>query len=153
MKPNQVSEKATKTIRLQFVNVSTQTDDKIHVGCHDVATLMETMCPECPERRDCDPDFLNDSFLFSETDEPLNESFKVDDLETSDNVDESQDKDSERIFIVVQVNGFLGNAFTAVLLQMQKSFLYSKDQSKGSVLEITLMCVEGHQTQWHFEIC
>ena len=29
--------KAT-TLKLKFVNVSTQTDDKIHVGCHDLAT-------------------------------------------------------------------------------------------------------------------
>ena len=41
VKPSQVAEKATITSKLKFVNVSTQTDDKIHVGCHDVATLTE----------------------------------------------------------------------------------------------------------------
>ena len=97
VKPSQVSEKATMTSKLKFVNASTQTDDKIHVGCHDVATLTENMFPECPERKDCDPDFFDDSFLSSEIDDPLDESFKVDDLETSDDDDESQDEEEERI--------------------------------------------------------
>ena len=44
----------------------------------------------------CDPDFLDDSFLSSEIDDPLDESFKVD-LETSDDGYESQAEDSERI--------------------------------------------------------
>ena len=74
----------------------------------------------------CDPDFLDDSFLSSEIDDPLDESFKVDDLETSDDEYESQDEDSERNFFIVQVYSVLGNAFTAVdiLLQMQKSCSY-----------------------------
>ena len=71
-------------------------DDKIHVDCHDVATLTENMFPECPERKDCDPDFLDDSFLSSEIDDPLDKSFKVD-LESSGDDDESQDEDEERI--------------------------------------------------------
>ena len=54
VKPSQVSEKGTMTSKLKFVNASTQTDDKIHVGCHDVATLMEDMFPECPWKH-CDP--------------------------------------------------------------------------------------------------
>ena len=62
VKPSQVSEKVTLTSKLKFVNASTQTDDKIHVGCHDVATLTENMVPECPERKYCDLDFLDDSF-------------------------------------------------------------------------------------------
>ena len=97
VKPIQNSEKATVTSKLKFVNASTQTDDKIHVGCHDVATLTENMFPECPERKHCDPDFLADSFLSSEIDDLLDESFKVDDLETSDDDYESQDEDNERI--------------------------------------------------------
>ena len=44
----------------------------------------------------CDPDFLDGSFLSSEIDDPLDESFKVD-LETSDDGYESQAEDSERI--------------------------------------------------------
>ena len=85
------------TSKLKFVNATTQTDDKIHVGLHDVATLTENMFPECPERKDCDPDFFDDSFLSSEIDDPLDESFKVDDLETSDDDGESQDDDEEEI--------------------------------------------------------
>ena len=56
VKPSQVSEKATMTSKLKFVIASTQTDDKIYVGCHDVATLTENMFPESPERKHCDPD-------------------------------------------------------------------------------------------------
>ena len=97
LKPSQVSKKATMTSKLKFVNASTQTDDKIHVGSYDVATLTENMFPECPERKHCDPNFLNDSFLSSEIDDPLDESFKVDDLETSDDDDESQDEDNEKV--------------------------------------------------------
>ena len=82
VKPSQVSEKATMTSKLKFVNASTQADGKIHVGCNDVATLTENMFPECPDRKDRDPDFIDDSFLSSEIDDPLDESFKVDDLET-----------------------------------------------------------------------
>ena len=97
VKPSQISEKATMTSKLKFVNASTQTDDKIHVGCHVVSTLTENMFPVCPERKHCDPDFLDDSFLSSEIDDPLDESFKVDDLETSDDDGESQDEDEEEI--------------------------------------------------------
>ena len=59
VKPVQNSEKATVTSKLKFVNASTQTDDKIHVGCHDVATLMENMFPECPECFTCFTCFRN----------------------------------------------------------------------------------------------
>ena len=97
VKPSQISEKATMTSKLKFVNASTQTDDKIHVGCHVVSTLTENMFPVCPERKHCDPDFLDDSFLSSKIDDPVDESFKVDDLETSDDDNESQDKDKEKI--------------------------------------------------------
>ena len=119
VKPSQISEKATMTSKLKFVNASTQTDDKIHVGCHDVATLMENMFPVCPERKHCDPDFLDDSFLSSKIDDPVDESFKVDDLETSDDDNESQDEGEEKIknFFIVQVYSFLGNAVD-ILLQM-----------------------------------
>ena len=41
VKPSQVLEKATMTSKLKFVNASTQADDKIHEGCHDVATFTE----------------------------------------------------------------------------------------------------------------
>ena len=81
------------TSKLKFVNSSARTDDKIYAGCHDVAILTEI----CPERKHCDPDFLDDSFLSSKIDDPLDESFKVDDLEASDNDDESQKEDNERI--------------------------------------------------------
>ena len=73
MKPSQVSEKATVTSKLKFVNASTQTGEKILVGWHYVATLTENMFPECPEREHCEPDFLDDSFLSSEIDDPLDE--------------------------------------------------------------------------------
>ena len=43
VKPSQVSERATVTSKLNVVNASTQTDDKIHVDCHDVASLTENM--------------------------------------------------------------------------------------------------------------
>ena len=62
-----------------------------------MAALMENMFLECPEKKHCDPDFLDDSFLSSEIDDPLDESFKVDDLQTSDDDNESQDEDEEKI--------------------------------------------------------
>ena len=73
VKPIQNSEKATVTSKLKFVNASTQTGEKILVGWHYVATLTENMFPECPEREHCEPDFLDDSFLSSEIDDPLDE--------------------------------------------------------------------------------
>ena len=62
-----------------------------------MAALTENMFPECPEKKHCDPDFLDNSFLSSEIDDPLDESFKVDDLQTSDDDNESQDEDEEKI--------------------------------------------------------
>ena len=61
-----------------------------------MATLTENMFPECPEKKHCDPDFLDDSFLSSEIDDPLDESLKVDDLQTSDDDNESQDENEEK---------------------------------------------------------
>ena len=62
-----------------------------------MAALTENMFPECPEKKHYDPDFLDNSFLSSEIDDPLDESFKVDDLQTSDDDNESQDEDEEKI--------------------------------------------------------
>ena len=148
MKPIQVSEKATITSK--FVNTSTQTDDKIHVSCHDVATLMEKMFPECPERKDCDPDFLDDSFLSSEIDDPLDESFKVDDLETSDDDDESQDEDKERISSSCKFIVFweMRSQLLIFCFKCRKAAHIEKIKVRGSLLEVTLMRVKGHQTQW-----
>ena len=49
-----------------------------------MATLTETIFPECPERKHSDPNFLDYSFLSSEIDDPVDKPFKVDDLEISD---------------------------------------------------------------------
>ena len=150
MKPSQVSENATTTSKLKFVNASTQTDGKIHVGCHDVPTLTENMFAECPERKDCDPDFLDDSFLSSENDDPLDESFKVDDLETSDDDDESQDEDEERISSSCKFITFreMLSQLLMFCFKCRKAAHTEKTKVRGSLLEVTLMCVEGHQTQW-----
>ena len=114
------------TSKLKFVNASTQNAEKPHVGCHDLATLTKKMFQECPEKKHCDSDFLDDSFLSSKIDDSLDELFKVDDLETSDDDDESQDEDEKKNFFVMHVYSILGNAFTAVdiLLEMQKICSY-----------------------------
>lgn len=68
-----------------------------------MATLMGNMFPESPERKDCHPDFPNDSFLSSEIHNPLDESFKVDDLDRSNDASESQGKNDGKNFFIVQV--------------------------------------------------
>ena len=101
----------------------------------------------CPERKHCDPDFLDDSFLSSKIDDPLDESFKVDDLEASDNDDESQDEENERIsswckFIVFR------EMFSQLLIFRFKCWEAAhieKTKVRGTLQEVTLMFVEGHQ--------
>ena len=136
------------TSKLKFVNASTQTDDKVHVGCHDVATLTENMFPECPERKHCDPDFLDDSFLSSEIDDPLDESFKVDDLETSDDGDESREEEEEEERISSSCKSIVFWEMLIFRFKCRKAAHIEKTKVRGSLLEVTLMCVEGQQTQW-----
>ena len=61
-----------------------------------MAALTENMFPECPGKKHYDTDFLDNSFLSSEIDDPLDESFKVDDLQTSDDDNESQEKTKKK---------------------------------------------------------
>ena len=108
------------------------------------------MFPECPERKDCDPDFLDDSFLSSEIDDPLDESFKVDDLETPDDDNESQDEDEEKISSSCKFIVFweMLSQLLIFYFKCRKAAHIEKTKVRGSLLEVTLMCVEGHQTQW-----
>ena len=138
------------TSKLKFVNASTQNAEKPHVGCHDLATLTKKMFQECPEKKHCDSDFLDDSFLSSKIDDSLDELFKVDDLETSDDDDESQDEDEKKISSSCMFIVFWGMLSQLLIfcLKCRKSAHIENTKVRGSLLEVTLMCVEGHQMQW-----
>ena len=96
------------------------------------------------------PDFLDESFLSSEIDDPLDESFKVDDLETSDDDDESQDKVEENISSPCKFIVFweMLSQLLVFCFKCRKAAHIEKTAVRGSLLEVTLMCLEGHQTQW-----
>ena len=115
-----------------------------------MATFTENMFPECPEREHCEPDFLDDSFLSSEIDDPLDESLKIDDLEPLDDNDELHDEDNERISSSCKFIVFL-EMFSQLLIfcfKCKKAAHIEKIKVRGSLLEVTLMCVEVHQIQW-----
>ena len=104
--------------------------------------------PECPERKQCDPDFLDDSFLSSEIDDPLDESLKAGDLETSDDKDESEEEDEEKIssscmFIVFWE---MLSQLLIFCFKCRKAVLIENTKVTGSLLAVTLKCVEGHHT-------
>ena len=143
-------ETKSMTSKLKFVNASTQNAEKTHVGCHDLATLTKKMFQECPEKKHCDSDFLDDSFLSSKIDDSLDELFKVDDLETSDDDDESQDEYEEKISSLCMFIVFWGMLSQLLIFcfKCRKAAHTENTKVRGSLLEVTLMCVEGHQTQW-----
>ena len=96
------------------------------------------------QRKHYDLDILDDSFLSSEIDNPLDESFKVDDLETSDDDDESQDDENK---IISSLCKFL--VFWEMLSQLlifcfkcRKAAHIEKTNVRGILQEVTLMCVE-----------
>ena len=138
------------TSKLKLGNASAQTDDKTHGGHPYVATLTKKKFPECPDRKHCDPDFFDDSFLSSEIDDPLDESFKVDDLETSDDDDESQDEDEEKISSLCKFIVFceMLQQLLIFCFKSKKAAHIEKTKVRGSLLEVALLCVESHQTQW-----
>ena len=91
----------------------------------------------------CDPDFLDDSFLSSEIDDPLDESFKVD-LETSDDGYESQAEDSERISSSCKFIVFweMLSQLLIFCFKCRKAAHIEKTKVRGILQEVTLMCVE-----------
>ena len=103
---------------------------------------------ECPDRKHCDPDFLGDSFLSSEIDDPLDESLKAGDLETSDDKDESEEEDEEKISLSCKFIVFweMLSQLLIFCFKCRKDVLIENTKVRRSLLAVTLKCVEGHHT-------
>ena len=113
-----------------------------------MATLTETIFPECPERKHSDPNFVDYSFLSSEIDDPVDKPFKVDDLEISDDNGESQDEHEEEISSSCKFKIFwiMLSQLLIFCCKCRKASHIEKTKIRGSLLEVTLMCLEGRQT-------